>query len=161
MNNHKWILLAEDDAAIAQLTTMSLNADKLGFTILVARDGLEALDCLYHRGAFQTRESGRPAVVLLDLKMPRLDGLEVLRRIKADERLRSVPVVMFTSSRQESDLVRSYHLGANAYVVKPVDFHEFSRALKLVAEFWTTINETLPEDCLEARNQHSQLAAAG
>ena len=160
MKNNKWILLAEDDFTTAELTTLALEADSLGCTVVVAHDGLEALDCLYHRGEFQARNGGPPLLALLDLKMPRVDGLEVLRQIKSDERLKSVPGVRFTSSREESDLVRSYHLGANAYVVKPVDFQAFSRAIRLVGEFWTTVNEPSPENLPPVPRSHPQMVNA-
>ena len=160
MKNNKWILLAEDNINIAELTLIALGADKLGCTVVVARDGLEAMDCLFCRGEFQARNDGPPVVAVLDVKMPKMDGLEVLRQMKSDERLKSVPVVMFTSSRQESDIIRSYRLGANAYVVKPVDFHEFSKTIRLVGEFWTMINEPLPEYGPGIPNQPPQLADA-
>ncbi|HWW03071.1 MAG TPA: response regulator [Candidatus Acidoferrum sp.] len=159
MKNNKWILLAEDDVCVAELTMLALDADKLGCTVVVARDGSEALDCLYHRGRFVACGPGRPALVLLDLKMPRVDGLEVLRQIKSAEQLKSVPVVMLTSSREDSDLVRSYALGANAYVVKPVDFQEFSRAVRLIGEFWTTVNEPSPGSGADTRDGQPALVA--
>ena len=141
MKHTKWILLAEDDVQIAELTALALDAEALGFDVVMAHDGVETLDCLYRRGRFRELEGGHPAVVLLDLKMPKLDGLEVLRRVKADRGLKHIPVVMLTSSREESDVLNSYQLGANSYVVKPVDFGRFSRVIKLVGEFWTSVNE--------------------
>lgn len=141
MKKSKWILLAEDDAPMAELTTLALDPDELGCEVIVARDGLEALDCLHRRGEFQTRAAGDPVFMLLDLKMPRMDGLEVLRQIKSDARFKCIPVVMFTSSREASDVHRSYQLGANAYVVKQVDFQKFSEALKGAGSFWALVNE--------------------
>jgi len=111
---------------------------------------VEALDCLYRRGAFQSRDDNPPAVVLLDLKMPKVDGLEVLRQIKSDAALKSIPVVIFTSSRERTDLARTYLLGANAYVVKPLGFQEFVSALKDVKKFWLIINEPPPADFITA-----------
>ena len=145
MRKSKWILLAEDDAPLAELTTLALAPEKLACEVIVARDGVEALDCIRRRGEFLTRDEGHPALVLLDLKMPRVDGLEVLRQIKSDPRLKHIPVVMFTSSRELADVNRSYQLGANAYVVKPVDFQKFSEALEKIGRFWTRLNELPPE----------------
>jgi len=113
--------------------------------ITVLRDGAEALDYLHGRGEFQGRANGDPSFVLLDLKMPKVDGLEVLRQMKSDERLKTIPVVMLTSSREESDLVESYRLGANAYVVKPVDFQAFTEAVKQLGIFWAVVNEPPPD----------------
>ncbi|HMJ91173.1 MAG TPA: response regulator [Candidatus Acidoferrum sp.] len=141
----KWILLAEDDPNDAHLTKRALVDSKAPPEIVVARDGAEALDVLYHRGAFAKSESTRPCVVLLDLKMPKVNGLEVLRAIKGDPKLRTIPVVMLTSSRQERDLMESYDLGANAYVVKPVSFADFREALREVGSFWVVINELPPQ----------------
>lgn len=141
MKKTKWILLAEDDAPLAELTTLALAPDKLDCEMIVARDGAEALDCLYHRGGFRTCPDGDPVLVLLDLKMPKVDGLEVLRRVKSDPRLKHIPVVMFTSSREMVDVSRSYQLGVNAYVVKSADFREFSETLEQVGRFWVTLNE--------------------
>jgi CheY-like chemotaxis protein len=141
---------------------MALAPEKLECEVIVARDGLEALDCLCRRGDFESRAGGHPEFVLLDLKMPRLDGLEVLRQIKSDAQLKHIPVVMFTSSREAADVIRSYQLGANAYVVKPVDFQEFSAVLELVGRFWTTVNE-LPSKTVTAKTSAGaavQLVAA-
>ena len=145
MKHTRWILLAEDDPQIAELTALALDAEALGYEVIVAHDGLETLDCLYRRGRFNERAPGHPAVVLLDLKMPKLDGLQVLREIKSDEHLKTIPIVMLTSSREESDVLTSYRLGANAYVVKPVDFGHFSQAIKLLGKFWASVNEPAPE----------------
>jgi CheY-like chemotaxis protein len=109
--------------------------------VVVVSDGAEALDCLYRRGQYAMRPAGHPAVVLLDLKMPKVDGLEVLRVIKGDAKLKSIPVVMLTSSREEPDLTESYKLGVNAYVVKPVDYQEFVKAVTGLGVFWAIINE--------------------
>lgn len=145
MTNPSKILLVEDDRYDLELTLSALDESHLTNEVVVARDGEEALDYLYHRGAHKSREAGNPAVVLLDLKMPKVDGLEVLERIKADSALKTVPVVMLTSSREEQDLVRSYDLGANAYVVKPVRFRDFVEAVKEVGLFWAVINHPPPE----------------
>jgi two-component system, response regulator len=141
----KWILLAEDDPKDAQLTTRALSESHAPGEIVVARDGAEALECLRSRTTSAGGSCMWPCVVLLDLKMPKVDGLEVLRRIKSDPNLRTIPVVMLTSSRQENDVAQSYNLGANAYVVKPVSFAEFRRALKDVGSFWAAINELPPQ----------------
>jgi CheY-like chemotaxis protein len=154
MKKTKWILLAEDDAPMAELTVLALTPDALACEIVVARDGLEALDCLHRRGNFQTRADGDPAFVLLDLNMPKVDGLEVLRQIKTDARFRYIPVIVFTSSRELTDVCRSYQLGANAYVVKPADFGQFSAALGCVGRFWAEVNE-LPEKAGAAEPEHS------
>ena len=141
----KWILLAEDDPRDAQLTTRALAESNAPGEVVVARDGAEALDYLYGRGPASHSNHFRPCVVLLDLKMPKVNGLEVLRTIKNDPQLRTIPVVMLTSSRQEQDLSESYQLGANAYVVKPVSFAEFRGALKEIGSFWAVINELPPQ----------------
>ena len=141
--NSRWILLAEDDPKDAELTRRALAESKAG-DIVIAHDGAEALICLRKVDADHACSS-RPCVVLLDLKMPRIDGLEVLRQIKTDPQLRTIPVVMLTSSRQEKDVAQSYDLGANAYVVKPVSFAEFREALREVGSFWAAINELPPQ----------------
>ena len=141
----KRILLAEDSAKDVELTLAALEEKHLANKVDVVRDGEEALDYLYRRGRFQSRPGGNPAVVLLDIKMPKVDGLEVLRQIKSDEKLKTVPVVVLTSSREEQDMVESYRLGVNAYVVKPVDFNQFVNAVKEVGAFWAVINEPPPE----------------
>jgi CheY-like chemotaxis protein len=138
------ILLAEDSAADVELTLAALAEHNLANEVVVVRDGAEALDYLLRRGVHQDRTNGLPAVVLLDLKMPKLDGLEVLRALKGEPALRHVPVVMLTSSREEQDLVESYRLGVNAYVVKPVDFSQFQEAVKQLGMFWAVINEPPP-----------------
>jgi len=138
------ILVVEDDPNDVELTLMALGEYNLANEVVVTRDGQQALDYLYCRGEFHTRRNENPAVILLDLKLPRVDGLEVLRQIKADERLRMIPVVVLTSSHEEKDKMRSYKLGVNAYVVKPVDFHEFVNAVKELGIFWGVINEPPP-----------------
>lgn len=138
------ILLVEDQARDLELTLAALGEHNLANEVAVARDGVEALDYLYRRGRFSNRADGHPAVILLDIKMPRLNGLEVLQKIKADAELKKIPVVMLTSSREEPDLVQSYELGVNAYVVKPVDFQQFATAVKQVGAFWAILNEVPP-----------------
>ena len=144
MTSLKRILLVEDNHRDVELTLAALEEFNLANEVVVARDGVEALDYLYARGQFTNHGNGMPVVVLLDLKMPRVDGLEVLRQIRSDATLRSLPVVMITSSREEQDLVRSYELGVNAYVVKPVDFQKFVDSIKQVGFFWAIINEPPP-----------------
>ncbi|ACB74222.1 response regulator [Opitutus terrae] len=144
MSDPKRILLAEDSPQDIEMTLSALSDYRLTNEIVVVNDGEQALDYLYARGAFADRVPGNPVVVLLDLKMPKVDGLEVLRTIKQDEQLRTTPVVMLTSSREEQDVVRSYRLGTNAYVVKPVDFHCFIEAVKQLGAFWTIHNEPPP-----------------
>jgi CheY-like chemotaxis protein len=145
MNGLKRILLVEDNAHDIELTLAALEEHNLANEVIVTRDGAEGLDYLYRRGQFAMRSAGNPAVILLDLKMPKVDGLEVLREIKSDPELKAIPVVMLTSSREERDLVMSYHLGVNAYVVKPVNFQEFVDAVKELGVFWAIINEPPPE----------------
>jgi len=138
------ILMVEDDPKDVELTLTALEEYNLTNEVVVARDGEEALDYLYCRGSFKMRTNDNPAVLLLDLKVPKIDGLEVLQTIKADESLKMIPVVVLTSSREERDMVQSYKLGVNAYVVKPVDFHEFVNAIKELGVFWAIINEPPP-----------------
>ncbi len=144
MDDLKSILLVDDSPEDVELTLAALSDDSLANDVVVARDGAEALDYLYHRNKFAERTAGNPAVILLDLKMPKIDGLAVLRTIKADENLKMIPVVMLTSSREEPDLAESYKLGVNAYVVKPVDFQEFIVAVKQLGVFWAVLNERPP-----------------
>ncbi len=144
MNSLKPILLVEDSPHDVELTLAALRDHHVANEVRVARDGEEAMDYLYMRGSFANRGEGDPAFVLLDLKMPKMDGLETLAAIKSDERLRNIPVVMLTSSREEIDLVRSYQLGVNAYVVKPVDFNGFMNAVQQIGAFWAVFNETPP-----------------
>jgi CheY-like chemotaxis protein len=144
MSDFKSILLAEDNVEDVELTLEALAEYNLANEVVVARDGAEALDYLYQRGSFKMRTAGNPAVILLDIKMPKVDGLEVLRKIKADEKLKTIPVVMLTSSREEPDLAESYKLGVNAYVVKPVNFQDFVKAVKELGIFWAILNERPP-----------------
>jgi DNA-binding response OmpR family regulator len=138
------ILLVEDDPKDTELTMAALEEYNLSNEVVVASDGEEALDYLYYRGKFQRRSGDNPAVMLLDLKLPKIDGFEVLQQVKADDKLKMIPVVVLTSSREERDMVESYKLGVNAYVVKPVDFHEFVNAIKELGVFWAIINEPPP-----------------
>jgi len=138
------ILLVEDDPKDVELTMTALEDYKLANEVVVAHDGEEALDYLFRRGNFANRSTDNPAVLLLDLKLPKVDGLEVLEQIKADAKLKLIPVVVLTSSHEERDMVTSYKLGVNAYVVKPVDFHEFVNAVKELGVFWALINEPPP-----------------
>ena len=140
----KRILLVEDNERDVELTLAALEEYNLANEVIVARDGAEALDYLHQRGKFSDRVDGLPAVVLLDLNMPKVDGMEVLQRMKIDPVLKQVPVVMVTSSRVEQDLVRSYELGVNAYVVKPVDFQKFTESIRQIGFFWALINEPPP-----------------
>ncbi len=148
MNPLKVILLAEDSPQDIELTLAAFEEHRIANKVEVVRDGQEALDYLFRRGKYADRPAGNPALVLLDLKMPRVDGLEALALIKSDEQLRTIPVVMLTSSREEIDLVRSYKLGVNGYVVKPVDFQAFMVAVKEIGAFWAVLNETPPETIL-------------
>ena len=140
----KRILLAEDSIKDVELTLAALDEHSLANEVVVVNDGAEALDYLYCRGKFKMRTGNHPAVVLLDIKMPKVDGLEVLRTIKKDDNLKTIPVVILTSSREERALVESYKLGVNAYVVKPVDFQQFVEAVKKLGAFWAIINEPPP-----------------
>ena len=140
----KKILLVEDNENDIELTINALQDCRLSNEIFPVRDGAEALDYIYRRNAFQDRDDGLPVVILLDLKMPRVDGIEVLRTLKSDPAVRHVPIVMLTSSREERDLVLSYDLGVNAFVVKPVDFQQFVQAVRNLGIFWAVINEPPP-----------------
>ncbi|MBW4615946.1 MAG: response regulator [Desmonostoc vinosum HA7617-LM4] len=148
MNELKRILLVEDSANDAELVLAALSENHLANEVVVVRDGEEALDYLYRRGLFRLRMEGHPVVVLLDLKLPKIDGIELLAHLKSDPEMRVVPVVVLTSSRQEPDLMKCYELGVNAYVVKPVDFNDFVYAIKGIGLFWAVINQpplsTLP-----------------
>ncbi|MDE3084110.1 MAG: response regulator [Verrucomicrobiota bacterium] len=144
INHIHSILLAEDNPNDVELTLAAFSEHNLANEVQIVGDGAEALDYLYRRGRFSQRANGNPVVVLLDLKMPKVDGLEVLRIIKQDEKLKSIPVVMLTSSREEPDLKRSYKLGVNAYVVKPVEFQSFMSAVKEIGAFWAIYNEPPP-----------------
>jgi len=140
----KNILLAEDDLHDVELTLAALGEHNLANKVTVARDGAEALDYLYRRGEFKTRTPGNPILMLLDLKMPKVNGLEVLKTIKADDDLKTIPIVVLTSSRETPDLTECYRHGVNAYVVKPVDFGDFMKAVKQLGVFWAAINEPPP-----------------
>ena len=134
-------LLVEDNPVDVELAMHAFESHHLANRICVLRDGVEALDYLFSTGAFEGRTAGCPKAILLDLKLPRLDGLEVLRRIKTDERTRLIPVVVLTSSRQERDIVESYRLGVNSYIVKPVDFDQFSEAVRTLGLYWLVMNQ--------------------
>jgi CheY-like chemotaxis protein len=138
------ILIVEDDPNDVELTLTALGEYNLANEVVVTRDGQQALDYLYCKGEFAARPSDNPAVMLLDLKLPKIDGLEVLQQIKSDPKLKLIPVVVLTSSHEERDKMRSYSLGVNAYVVKPVDFHEFVNAVKELGVFWAVVNEPPP-----------------
>lgn len=149
MNTLKRILLVEDDPKDIELTIEALSEYSLANEIAIARDGAEALDYMYRRGIFASRVEGNPVVILLDLKMPKVDGIQVLNQLKSDQHLRSVPVVILTSSRETRDLDECYKLGVNAYVVKPVRFAEFIEAVKGIGVFWALINEPPPGNVLK------------
>ena len=140
----KTILLAEDDPRDAELTLAALEENHLANEVAVVNNGEEALDYLYRRGKFKMRAGGNPVVVLLDNKMPKVTGLEVLKSMKADEHLKAIPVVVLTSSRETPDLIEFYKHGVNAYVVKPVDFSEFMKAVRRLGVFWAAVNEPPP-----------------
>ena len=140
----KKILLVEDDVRDVELTLAALAEHHLANAVVVLRNGAEALDYLFRRGVCLGRQDGDPVVVLLDLKMPKVSGLEVLAAVKADNRLRTIPIVVLSSSREEPDLIQCYQLGVNAYVVKPVDFVDFMNAVKGLGVFWAAINEPPP-----------------
>jgi CheY-like chemotaxis protein len=141
MHELKPILLAEDNPNDAELTLEALADNNLANRVTHVKDGVEAMEYLHCEGKYSSRTPGNPAVAILDIKMPRMDGIEVLRAIRADPALKMIPVVMLTSSREEQDLLRSYELGSNAYVVKPVKFNEFIDAVKHIGVFWAMINE--------------------
>ena len=140
----KTILLVEDNANDIELALGALADEAFAQNIVIVKDGQYALDYLYCAGSHADREPGNPILIMLDLKLPRVDGLEVLRRVKADPELKSIPIVMFTGSGEESDLKMSYGLGVNAYVVKPVDFNHYSNTLKAIGTFWTETNHSPP-----------------
>jgi len=144
MSGLKRVLLAEDNASDVELTLAALEEHNLANEVVVVRDGVQAWEYLSRSGAYADRAAVSPAIVLLDLKMPRMDGLEVLRRMRADERLRSIPVVILSSSREERDVIESYDLGVNAYVVKPVGFVDFVSAVKHLGMFWAVVNQPPP-----------------
>ena len=149
----KPILLVEDDKRDLELTLVALERSQLANEVIVVRDGAQALDYLMREGDFKMREEGNPAVVLLDLKLPKVNGLEVLQRVRATPGLRSMPIVMLTSSQEESDVVKSYELGVNAYVVKPVEFRQFVAAIADLGVFWAVLNEP-PPGSMKAIRRH-------
>lgn len=144
MTHRKCILLADDNPKDIELALAALQESQGFQDVVVTRDGIEALDYLFRRGSYAGRPAGNPELVLLDLKMPKVDGLQVLQTIKSDPMLKLIPVVMLTSSREPRDLTESYSLGANAYIVKPVSFQVFVQALKHAGNFWGLVNETPP-----------------
>src|ERR1041385_1243292 len=152
MNDGKHILVVDDNSTNVELILAALTRHKFSFEVVVANDGDEALDYLYRRGKFLGRNGGAPAVVLLDLKMPRVDGFEVLRQVKGSAELKMIPMVVFSSSGGDQDRLKSYQLGANAYVVKPVGFEEFLEAVRAIGVFWADINQPPPIHSSGARN---------
>ena len=147
INRHiRTILLVEDSMADAEMSLDALREANLANPVVHLEDGVECMDWLQCRGAWAMREAGNPAVVLLDIKMPRMDGLEVLTRMRADEHLRRIPVVILSSSREESDLARSWDLGVNAYVIKPVDVDQFFTAVRTLGQFWAVLNQAPERD---------------
>ena len=152
MEELRSILLAEDNLKDVELTLEALSAHNLANNVTVVKDGVEAMEYLRCEGKYKQRKPGNPAVMLLDIKMPRKDGIEVLREIRSDESLKTLPAVILTSSREEQDLINSYELGVNAYVVKPVNFKNFIEAAKYVEIFWAVINE-LPPQILKHQNE--------
>lgn len=139
------ILFAEDNPKDVELTLEAMANNNLANQVIVVKDGVDALEYLQYKGKYKLRKKGNPCVILLDIKMPRMDGIEVLRRIRSDAVLKRIPVVILTSSREERDLIDTYDLGVNAYVVKPVDFRQFIVAVKQIGSFWAVINELPPE----------------
>lgn len=152
----KPILLVEDNPRDLELTLVALERSQLANDVIVLRDGAEALDYLFQRGAYASRAEGNPAVLLLDLKLPKVDGLEVLKAVRESSELRSIPIVMLTSSREEPDLQRAYELGVNAYVVKPVEFRDFVAAISELGIFWAVLNEP-PPGSLRLQRRRSSL----
>lgn len=143
---NKIILLVEDHPDDEELTIRALTKNNIMNEVVVARDGVEALEYLFGTGAYAGRDMNvMPQIILLDLKLPKVDGLEVLRRLRADDRTKFLPVVVLTSSKEEQDIVKSYQLGANSYVRKPVDFQEFSQAVQNLGLYWLILNEAAPE----------------
>ena len=141
----KTILLVDDNTKDIELTLEAMAENNLTNQVVVVKDGVEALEYLRQKGKYKLRKAGNPCVILLDIKMPRMDGIEVLRRIRSDAVLKRIPVVILTSSRQEKDLINTYDLGVNAYVVKPVSFQQFIEAVKQIGSFWAVLNE-LPRE---------------
>lgn len=155
------ILLVDDSLRDTELALDALDQYHLANEVVTLRDGVEALDYLYRRGPFAGRTNGNPAVILLDLKMPRVDGMEVLQQVKSDPALRMIPIVVMTSSREEKDLLSSYQHGVNAYVVKPLNFHELVDAVKLVGGFWAVLNEAPPGTLSQRGGAESAPALSG
>jgi CheY-like chemotaxis protein len=145
MEDLKKILYAEDNPKDVELTIEALTDHNLANKVIIVRDGVEVMDYLRRKGKYKDRKPGNPAVLLLDIKMPRMDGLEVLKVVRSDAALKMLPVVILSSSREEQDIIRSYELGVNAYVVKPVDFKDFVDAIKHIGVFWALINEAPPK----------------
>lgn len=145
MDELRTILLAEDNPKDVELTLEAMAENNLANNIFVVKDGVEALEFLHCEGKYKQRKEGNPALILLDIKMPRMDGIEVLRNIRSDASLKRIPVVVLTSSREEKDLFNTYELGVNAYVLKPVDFKQFIEAVKQIGSFWAILNE-LPSE---------------
>lgn len=152
----KPILLVEDNPKDLELTLLALGRSNLANEVVTARDGKEALDYLFRRGAYESRASGNPAVILLDLKLPKIDGIQVLEQVKSSANLQSVPVVILTTSREETDLARSYKLGVNAYVVKPVAFKDFIDAIQDLGVFWAVLNEPPPGSLKPGRAEETK-----
>ena len=140
----KTILIVDDSRNDIELAIAALSEKNLANEVVIAEDGIEALDFLYKRGKFADHQNGNPVVILLDIKMPRMDGIEVLKRIRSEPRFQLIPVIMVTSSAEEKDLVESYKLGANSYVVKPVDIVQFIDAIKVLGQYWAVINQPPP-----------------
>jgi CheY-like chemotaxis protein len=145
MTNLKAILLVEDNPKDVELTLEALGEHRLANRVIVLNDGVEAMEYLRCEGKYKQRNQGNPAVILLDIKMPRMDGIEVLNAVRSDDNLKMIPVVMLTSSHEEQDLIKSYELGVNAYVVKPINFKDFIDAIKQIGVFWALLNELPPE----------------
>ena len=135
------ILLAEDNSKDVELTIEAMAENNLGNQVVIVKDGIEAMEYLRREGKYKLRNAGNPCVILLDIKMPRMDGIEVLRSVRGDDKLKKIPVVMITSSREERDLIKTYELGVNAFVVKPVSFQQFIEAIKQIGSFWAVLNE--------------------
>jgi CheY-like chemotaxis protein len=153
----KSIMLVEDDPKDIELTLRSLAECNLANRVLVVRDGAEALDYLYRRGQYADYPEGNPVIILLDLKLPKVDGFEVLRIIRSDDKLKSIPVTILTSSHEDSDLIKGYDFGVNAYIVKPIDYHQFTDAIKKLGIFWAVLNEP-PLGCVKKeRNMESKM----
>lgn len=142
----KTILMAEDDPNDVELALEAMKENNFANNLIVVKDGVEAIEYLRCEGNFKNRKSGNPIFILLDIKMPRMDGIEVLRIIKADPKLKTIPVVILSSSREEKDLIDSYNLGVNAFVVKPVNFNDFIQTVKQIGIFWAVLNEPLPKE---------------